>query len=53
MKKLFSAFLTSTMPAVAAPPTDFDTRVEALRRSIGVPRGAATWSKENSGGFYE
>lgn len=37
MKKLLLVFLIATMPAVAAPPTDFDVRVDALRRSIGVP----------------
>ena len=37
MKKLLPMFLIAAMPAVAAPPTDFDARVEALRRSIGVP----------------
>ena len=37
MKKLWLVFLIATVPAVAAPPIDFDARVEALRRSIGVP----------------
>ena len=37
MKKLWLVFLIATVPVVAAPPTDFDARVEALRRSIGVP----------------
>ena len=53
MKKLLPAFLSAAMPAVAAPPTDFDARVKALRRSIGLPRATTTRSKENSGGFYE
>ena len=34
MKKLLPVFLIAAMPAVAAPPTDFDARVKALRRSI-------------------
>ena len=37
MKKLWLVFLIATMSAAAAPPTDFDARVEGLRRSIGVP----------------
>ena len=37
MKKLWLVFLIATMSAAAAPPTDFDARVEGLRRSIDVP----------------
>ena len=37
MKKFLFLFLVATAHAVAAPPTGFDARVEALRKSIGVP----------------
>ena len=37
MKRLLFLFLLATVHAGAAPPTGFDTRVEALRHSLGVP----------------
>ena len=37
MKKLLLLFLVASAHAIAAPPTGFDARVEALRHSIGVP----------------
>ena len=37
MKKLLLLFLVTTAHAVAAPPAGFDSRVEALRQSNGVP----------------
>lgn len=37
MKKLILLMLMATAPALAAPPVGFDTRVESLRESIGVP----------------
>ncbi len=37
MKLLWLALLFATAPAFAAPPANFDTRIEALRRQIGIP----------------
>ncbi|WP_380878696.1 serine hydrolase [Sphingomonas sp. DBB INV C78] len=37
MKKLVLAFALASTPLAAAPPADFDARVEALRKQVGVP----------------
>lgn len=37
MKQLLIALALTSTSVYAAPPVDFDTRVEALRKAVGVP----------------